>query len=46
MIIILETARKDATEMIDTDAFWHDEMYRYLREMLQQSGVLQGERFD
>lgn len=42
----LETARKDATEMIDTDAFWHDEMYRYLREMLQQSGVLQGERFD
>lgn len=42
----LETARKDATEMIETDAFWHDEMYRYLREMLQQSGVLQGERFD
>ena len=42
----LETARKDATAMIETDAFWHDETYRYLREMLQQSGVLQGERFD
>lgn len=42
----LETARKDATEMIETAAFWHDETYRYLREMLQESGVLQGERFD
>ncbi|OEC02575.1 ATP-dependent DNA helicase [Lysinibacillus sphaericus] len=42
----LETARKDATAMIETDAFWHDETYRYLREMLQESGVLQGERFD
>lgn len=42
----LETARKDATAMIETDAFWHDKTYRYLREMLQQSGVLQGERFD
>ncbi|MFJ7667807.1 ATP-dependent DNA helicase RecG [Lysinibacillus sp. NPDC097195] len=42
----LETARKDATDMIETDAFWHDETYRYLREMLEQSGVLQGDRFD
>ena len=42
----LETARKDAKDMMETEAFWHDETYRYLREMLEQSGVLQGERFD
>lgn len=43
---ILETARKDATDMIETDAFWHDDEYKYLREMLENSGVLQGDRFD
>ncbi|MCL1695502.1 MULTISPECIES: ATP-dependent DNA helicase RecG [unclassified Lysinibacillus] len=43
---ILETARKDATDMMETDAFWHDEEYKCLREMLENSGVLQGERFD
>ncbi|MGE7940903.1 ATP-dependent DNA helicase RecG [Lysinibacillus xylanilyticus] len=43
---ILETARKDATTMLETDAFWHDDEYRYLRSMLEESGVLQGERFD
>ncbi|MFJ7888127.1 ATP-dependent DNA helicase RecG [Lysinibacillus xylanilyticus] len=43
---ILETARKDATDMLKTDAFWHDDEYKYLREMLENSGVLQGERFD
>ncbi|MGE7693458.1 ATP-dependent DNA helicase RecG [Lysinibacillus sp. NPDC094177] len=43
---ILETARNDATDMIKTDAFWHDDEYKYLREMLENSGVLQGERFD
>ncbi|KOY82644.1 ATP-dependent DNA helicase RecG [Lysinibacillus macroides] len=43
---ILETARKDATELLETDAFWHDRDYQYLRKMLEQSGVLQGERFD
>nr|WP_206700722.1 ATP-dependent DNA helicase RecG [Lysinibacillus sphaericus] len=43
---ILETARKDATDMIETDAFWHDDEYKYLREMLENSGVLQGNRFD
>ncbi|WP_369435905.1 ATP-dependent DNA helicase RecG [Lysinibacillus fusiformis] len=42
----LETARKDATEMIESETFWHDEMYKYLRRMLEESGVLQGERFD
>lgn len=43
---ILETARKDATDMMETDAFWHGEEYKCLREMLENSGVLQGERFD
>ncbi|MFJ3387189.1 ATP-dependent DNA helicase RecG [Lysinibacillus sp. NPDC086135] len=43
---ILETARKDATDMLETDAFWHDDEYKYLREMLDNSGVLQGDRFD
>lgn len=43
---ILETARKDATELLETDAFWHGRDYQYLREMLEESGVLQGERFD
>ncbi|MGE7949137.1 ATP-dependent DNA helicase RecG [Lysinibacillus sp. NPDC093688] len=43
---ILETARKDATDMIGTDAFWHDDEYKYLRDMLENSGVLQGDRFD
>lgn len=42
----LDTARKDATTMIETEAFWHDEEYKGLREMLEASGVLQGERFD
>ncbi|MGE7089930.1 ATP-dependent DNA helicase RecG [Lysinibacillus sp. NPDC048646] len=42
----LETARKDATKMIESEAFWQDEMYKYLRRMLEESGVLQGERFD
>ncbi|MFJ7184686.1 ATP-dependent DNA helicase RecG [Lysinibacillus xylanilyticus] len=43
---ILETARKDAADMLKTDAFWHNDEYKYLREMLENSGVLQGERFD
>ncbi|MEB2278576.1 ATP-dependent DNA helicase RecG [Lysinibacillus xylanilyticus] len=43
---ILETARKDATDMLETDAFWHDDEYKYLRKMLENSGVLQGDRFD
>ncbi|MGG2053491.1 ATP-dependent DNA helicase RecG [Lysinibacillus pakistanensis] len=43
---ILETARKDAIEMLETDAFWQHDDYQALRAMLEQSGVLQGERFD
>ena len=42
----LDTARKDATTMIESAAFWHDQEYKGLREMLEASGVLQGDRFD
>ena len=42
----LDTARKDATLLIESEAFWQDAEYRGLREMLEASGVLQGERFD
>lgn len=42
----LDTARKDATTMVESAAFWHDEDYQGLRDMLDASGVLQGDRFD
>lgn len=42
----LDTARKDAAILIETEAFWQDEEYKGLREMLEASGVLQGDRFD
>ncbi|MFJ7735268.1 ATP-dependent DNA helicase RecG [Lysinibacillus sp. NPDC097287] len=42
----LDTARKDATAMIETPAFWQDDEYKGLRDMLEDSGVLQGDRFD
>lgn len=42
----LDTARKDATLLIESEAFWHNAEYKGLREMLEASGVLQGERFD
>ena len=42
----LDTARKDAAILIETEAFWQDEEYKGLREMLVASGVLQGDRFD
>ncbi|RUL55841.1 ATP-dependent DNA helicase RecG [Lysinibacillus antri] len=42
----LEVARQDAEKLIYDDAFWQHEDYRYLREMLEESGVLNGERID
>jgi ATP-dependent DNA helicase RecG len=42
----LETARKDAAELIQSNAFWHDEEYEPLRTYLQESGVLSGEKLD
>jgi ATP-dependent DNA helicase RecG len=42
----LETARNDAAILIQSDAFWHSDEYKLLRESLQQSGVLNGEKLD
>lgn len=42
----LEVARQDAATLIYDDAFWIDSEYKHLREMLEESGVLNGERID
>ncbi|HWL12235.1 MAG TPA: ATP-dependent DNA helicase RecG, partial [Ureibacillus sp.] len=42
----LEVARQDAARLIYDDQFWQADEYRYLREMLEESGVLNGERID
>ncbi|SOC35452.1 ATP-dependent DNA helicase RecG [Ureibacillus acetophenoni] len=42
----LEVARQDAATLIYNDAFWIDTEYKHLREMLEESGVLNGERID
>lgn len=42
----LDVARKDALAILERNDFWHDEQYAVLREMLEQSGVLDGERMD
>lgn len=43
---ILEVARQDAAKLVEQDAFWHDETYENLRKVLEDSGVLEGERID
>ncbi|MDQ1146745.1 ATP-dependent DNA helicase RecG [Bacillus sp. SORGH_AS 510] len=42
----LETARSDAATLIQSDAFWTATDYKYLREKLDESGVLEGEKLD
>ncbi|MFJ8234399.1 ATP-dependent DNA helicase RecG [Ureibacillus sp. NPDC094379] len=42
----LDVARQDAAKIIYDDAFWKDDDYKSLREMLEESGVLNGERID
>lgn len=42
----LETARKDASHLINSQKFWHDPEYQLLREQFLASGVLDGEKFD
>lgn len=43
---VLEVARKDAQYLIRDDGFWHEPEYTSLREYLEHSGVLSGEKFD
>ncbi|PLR84175.1 DNA helicase RecG [Bacillus canaveralius] len=42
----LETARSDAAVMIQADVFWNSDEYRFLREFLERSGALSGEKLD
>lgn len=42
----LEVARQDAATLIYENVFWKDSEYKYLREMLEESGALNGERID
>ncbi len=42
----LETARKDAADLIQSEAFWKSPQYENLRSFLQDSGVLEGEKLD
>ncbi|MDP4082999.1 MAG: ATP-dependent DNA helicase RecG [Bacillota bacterium] len=42
----LETARNDATAMIQLNQFWTSDEYKYLREELMKSGVFEGEKLD
>ncbi|MGX9289719.1 ATP-dependent DNA helicase RecG [Bacillus sp. A015] len=40
----LETARKDAADLVQSDAFWTDPEYKELRQTLVDSGVLGGDK--
>lgn len=42
----LEVARTDATELVNSEAFWQDEQYQLMRSYLEATGVLAGEKFD
>ncbi|MDR6124217.1 ATP-dependent DNA helicase RecG [Bacillus sp. SLBN-46] len=42
----LETARNDAAMLIQSDVFWNEPDYEYLRKKLEESGVLEGEKLD
>ncbi len=42
----LETARNDASIMIQSKAFWNAKEYEYLRNQLNDTGVLDGEKLD
>jgi ATP-dependent DNA helicase RecG len=43
---VLETARKDAAELVFSDYFWNDEQYAPLRMHLDAAGVFQNDRLD
>jgi ATP-dependent DNA helicase RecG len=42
----LETARSDAAILIQSQSFWTSPDYEYLRNTLEESGVLEGEKLD
>ncbi len=42
----LEIARQDAVKLINSTVFWKGEDYKLLREMVEASGALSGEKLD
>lgn len=42
----LEVARQDAVKLVESEAFWTAPEYGSLRKMLDESGVMDGERID
>ncbi|OIK13976.1 ATP-dependent DNA helicase RecG [Bacillus sp. MUM 116] len=42
----LETARSDAALLIQSNAFWSSPEYEFLRNQLEETGVLEGEKLD
>ena len=42
----LDTARKDAEKMIHSQEFWTNEEFEYLKNTIESSGVLNGEKLD
>jgi len=42
----LEIARQDAAILIESDEFWKDEQFLFLRNELKQSHILDGEKLD
>ncbi|MCM3003810.1 ATP-dependent DNA helicase RecG [Priestia koreensis] len=42
----LETARDDATNLVNSDAFWQSDEYKPLRSYLKETGALKGEKLD
>ncbi|WP_223700971.1 ATP-dependent DNA helicase RecG [Sutcliffiella deserti] len=42
----LEVARQDAYEMLHSTSFWKEPQYEGLRMMIEESGVLDGEKLD
>ncbi len=42
----LEVARQDAHKLLYSQWFWEDEEYKGLREMIEKSGILDGDKLD
>jgi ATP-dependent DNA helicase RecG len=43
---ILETARNDASKLVNSEEFWNDDTFAQIREILTNEGVLDKERLD
>lgn len=43
---ILEVARADAIELIESNGFWQDENYTFMRNALEETGILTDNQFD